>query len=67
MDKNLAVNARDTGLIHGPGRSFSHGATQAHAPQRLSLSLEMPLLTPHALGAPKRNHHSEKSEDHIEE
>ena len=35
--KNRPANARDTGLIPGPGRSHMPQSTYAHAPQPLSL------------------------------
>ena len=35
--KNLPVNAQDTGLIPGPGRSHVSQSKEAHVPQLLSL------------------------------
>ena len=49
--KNPPANARDTGLIPGPGRSHMPRTNQACAPQLLSLhsrACEPQLLSPHA-------------------
>ena len=51
MVKNLPANARDTGLIPGPGRSHMQQTNQARMPQLLSLcsgAQESQPLHPHA-------------------
>ena len=66
VDKNLPANARDMGLIAGPGRSHMPQSNKACGPQLLSLSSRargLQLLKPVSLKpAPhsKRSHRNEK-------
>ena len=55
MVKNPLVNAGDTSLSPGPGRSHMPRSNQTHAPQQLSMSSrgwEPQLLSPHACVPP---------------
>ena len=68
--KNLPVNAGDTGLSPGPGRSYMSQSNKAYVPQLLSLGsrackpqLLKPALLEHMLHK-KRSHHNEKSTHH---
>ena len=60
MDRNLPANARDTGLIPGPGKIHMLKATKVPVPQLLSLcsrdpepQLKSPCSPPTEAGAPR--------------